>query len=241
VERTGTVVGEAVVVREPETKIAEDFSVYFGKYTWQEELFCSLTHGVGAVFSIIGLTALVAVATMTGDPWRMVSVSVFGITLFLCYAASTLYHMWTHPRLKYQFQIFDHCAIYLLIAGTYTPFLLINMRGPWGWSMFGVLWGFAVAGCFWKFFFTGRYMMVSSMLYVAMGWMAVIAIKPAMETIPADVLSWLVAGGVAYTLGVPFYLWERLPHNHGIWHLFVMAGSAMHFIAVLKVIAPGWI
>jgi hemolysin III len=161
------------------------------------------------------------------------------------YLASTLYHAFPQPKLKRLFRKIDHCAIYLLIAGTYTPFLLVNLRGPWGWSLFAVLWTIAIAGCCFKFAFIdhgahlGWWDKVSTGLYVAMGWTIVVAIKPTIELVPQAALILMVLGGLAYTGGVIFYLWNRLPYNHAIWHLFVLAGSAFHFFAVFYFIIPG--
>jgi len=202
-------------------------------YTVAEEVANSLTHGLGAVLSAAGLTGLVVYAAMGADPWRIASVTVFGVTLLLTYVASTLYHAIPHPSAKDILRVLDHCAIFLLIAGTYTPFALVSMRGPWGWTLFTILWTCAIAGCIFKLFFTGRWEKLSTAMYVAMGWMAIIAIKPAIEMIPPGALGFVVLGGLLYTVGVAFYVWERLPYNHAIWHVFVLGGSAAHFVAVL--------
>jgi hemolysin III len=199
----------------------------------REEIANALTHAVGAALSIAGLSVLVAHAASEGDPWRVVSFSIYGATLVTLYLASTLYHTFHGPRLKKYLRLADHSAIFLLIAGTYTPFTLVNMRGPWGWTMFGIIWGLAIAGVAMKLLFGPRFMVVSVTLYIAMGWIVVIAIKPTIETIPAAGILWMVTGGVAYTSGVVFFAWKSLPYSHAIWHLFVMAGSMCHFIAVL--------
>lgn len=206
-------------------------------YTLAEEAANAITHGLGAVLSMAGLTMLVIVAAVTQDPYRIIGVTVFGVTMLLMYLASTLYHALPHPPVKRVMRIVDHCAIYLLIAGTYTPFMIVSMRGTWGWSLFLVLWGAAVLGCFFKMFFTGRYEFLSTAMYVAMGWVAVIALKPALEMIPPGALLLLLLGGIAYTGGVVFYVIDRIPYNHAIWHCCVMAGTAIHFAAVYFFIA----
>ncbi|HNR31600.1 MAG TPA: hemolysin III family protein [Candidatus Hydrogenedentes bacterium] len=202
-------------------------------YTLAEEIANAVTHGVGVVFAVVALVLLVVYASFGGDAWRIVSASIFGSALVLLYLASTLYHALPQPSIKRIMRVFDHGAIYVLIAGTYTPFLLGDMRGPWGWVLFGVLWGAAVAGIIFKFFCIGRFDFVATLLYVAMGWTAIVAIKPALTMLPPGALVLLLIGGLLYTSGVVFYLWDRLPYNHAIWHLFVLGGSALHFAAVL--------
>jgi len=203
------------------------------RYTIAEEVANAITHGVGVIFGIIALVLMVVFASYGGDAWRIVSVSIFGSALILLYLASILYHALPESSIKRMMRIFDHCAIYVLIAGTYTPFLLGDMRGPWGWVLFGILWGSAVAGIIFKFFFIGRFDLITTLLYVAMGWTALIAIKPALAMLPPGALLLLLIGGILYTSGVVFYLWDRLPFNHAIWHLFVLGGSALHFAAVM--------
>lgn len=207
-------------------------------YTLGEEVANALTHGVGAVLSAAGLTAMVILAAMGADPWRIVGVTVFGVTMLLCYLCSTLYHALPHPRVKDVFRVLDHCAIYLLIAGTYTPFLLVSMRGTWGWTLFAIVWGAAILGCIFKLFHTGKFEKLSTAMYVAMGWAIIIAIKPAIEMVPAGAIVVIGIGGALYTVGALFYLWDRLPFNHAIWHLFVLGGSAAHFFAVLNWVVP---
>ena len=207
-------------------------------YTIGEEIANSITHGVGAALSVAGLTLLVALAAIYGDVWRIVSFSIYGSSLILLYLASTLYHSIQYPKVKRILRIFDHAAIYLLIAGTYTPFTLVSMRGPWGWSLFGVVWGLALMGVAFKTVFIGRYEKIATAAYVLMGWLVVVAFKQMMLTIPPGGIVWLVLGGVAYTLGVIFYAWDKLPYNHAIWHLFVLAGSICHFFAVLFYVLP---
>ncbi|MCE5286731.1 MAG: hemolysin III family protein [Pelosinus sp.] len=203
-----------------------------------EERLNALTHGIGASLSLIGLLALVISAYLYGGIWHLVSFSIYGTSLFLLYLASTLYHSFTNERLKYIFKIFDHAAIYLLIAGTYTPFALVLLHGTLGWTVFGVIWGLALIGIVFQVFFVKRFKILSTLCYLFMGWFIVVCIKPLANTLPAMGLSWLVIGGLFYTVGAVFYLWKRIPYNHAIWHLFVIAGSACHFITVSYYILP---
>ena len=206
-----------------------------------EELANALTHGLGVLASAAGGAVLITLAALYGDAWHVVGASIFVGSLVLLYTASTVYHAvpvaWTRARQR--LQVFDHCAIYVLIAGTYTPFTLVGLRGPWGWTLFGITWGLAAAGVVFKLFYTGRFTLVSTLLYVGMGWLVVIAVKPMIAALPAATLAWLVAGGVAYTAGTIFYLSKRIPYAHAIWHLFVLAGSACHFAAVLTQVLAG--
>lgn len=208
------------------------------RYTAAEEIANALTHGLGAILSVAALLVMVGMTVAGADPYRIVGASVFGVTLILMYLASTLYHSLPHPSLKDILRTLDHCAIYLLIAGTYTPILLISMRGAIGWSLLVLMWTFAVAGCIFKVYFTGRFDKVSTALYVAMGWVAVLAIKPITEMVPSAALLLIAIGGLIYTGGVVFYLWDRLPYNHAIWHLFVLGGSAFHFFAITFFVLP---
>jgi hemolysin III len=204
-----------------------------------EELANSLTHGVGLMLSIAGFIVLVALAAMRGSAWRIVSCAVYGSTLICLYTASTLYHSIRSRRLKRVLRVCDHSAIYLLIAGTYTPFLLVNMRGSWGWSLFAVIWGLAMAGILFKVWFVEHLSVLSTAVYLLMGWLALLAIKPMLLAVPLSGLLWLLAGGVLYTMGVVFYAWKIVPYNHAIWHGFVLAGSTCHYFAVLcSVIFP---
>lgn len=202
-----------------------------------EEIANTVSHAVGVGFSIAGLVLLVVRAALYGDAWQVVSFSVYGTSLILLYLASTLYHGFRSPRLKAIFRIFDHAAIYLLIAGTYTPFLLVSIRGPWGWSLFGTIWGLALFGIAFKIIFGPKYDILSTIFYLLMGWVVVIAIKPLLSALPLEGFLWLFAGGAAYSLGVIFYAWEKLPYHHAIWHGFVLSGSVFHFIAVYSFIA----
>ncbi len=208
------------------------------RYSRAEELANSITHGVGVVLSIAGLAVLTAFASAFGTVWHMVSCSIYGATQILLYTASTLYHAIPLPRAKAVLRHFDHAAIYLLIAGTYTPFTLVNLQGPWGWSLFGVVWGLAVIGIA-----TQRYLIrlrpwLTAVPYVLMGWVVVVGIKPLLENVAPGGLALLVSGGLAYTIGAAFYAWKRLPFNHAIWHGFVLVGSACHFFAVLFYVIP---
>jgi hemolysin III len=203
-----------------------------------EELANAITHGVGLVFSIIGFVILLILAVMHGGSWQIAGCAIYGVTLVSLYAASTLYHGVFSPRFKRSLRIFDHCAIYLLIAGTYTPFLLVNLRGPWGWSLFGVIWGLALAGVLFKLWFVDHFPIVSTSFYVLMSWAGIVAVKPVLSQIPATGLLWLAIGGLMYMLGVVFYAIRKIPFNHVIWHLLVMAGSTCHYVAILYAVFP---
>jgi hemolysin III len=208
-------------------------------YSFIEEIINSVTHGAGILLSIAALVLMVVFASLSGSAVHVVSCAIFGVTLILLYTASTLYHGIPYPRVKRILKIFDHCCIYLLIAGTYTPFLLVTLRGALGWTLFGVIWFLALLGVLFKLFFIHRFKIVSTIAYVLMGWIIILAIKPLMAALPAGGLIFLVAGGLAYSLGVIFYAWKKLPFNHAIWHLFVLAGSICHFFAVLLYVVPG--
>lgn len=203
----------------------------------REELASALTHGLGASAALAGGAVLVTLAAMRGDGWQLGAAIVFGTSLLLLYVASTLYHAFRDPVLKGRLKVFDHCAIYLLIAGTYTPFTLIGLRGPLGWWMFAAIWTLALAGVVFKLFYTGRFKRLSTLVYVAMGWMVLVAIKPVLAALDTWTFAWLVAGGVAYTLGTLFYHRESLPYSHAIWHMFCVTGSACHYIAVMAQVA----
>jgi hemolysin III len=199
-----------------------------------EEIANTITHSIGLLLSIAGFGVLLAFAILRGTASHIVACSIYGTTLICLYTASTLYHAAISPRSKRVLKIFDHSAIYLLIAGTYTPFLLLNLRGAWGWSLFGVVWGLAFAGIVFKFWFVDHFPYLSTAIYIAMGWLVIIAAKPVLAHVPATTLLWLLAGGLLYTSGVIFYAWQRLPYNHVVWHLFVLAGSTCHYFAVLR-------
>lgn len=208
------------------------------RYTLREEIASSITHGVGIVLAIAGLAVLVAFATLHGDAWHIVGCSIFGAALILCFTTSTLYHSVQAERIKILLRTLDHSAIFLLIAGTYTPFLLVNLRGPWGWSLFAVIWGLTFAGIALRLFLKGRLHGLVVSVYIAMGWIVVVAVQPMLERVGTGGLALLAAGGLAYTAGVIFYKWRRLPYNHAIWHGFVLAGAALHFFAVLFYVIP---
>ena len=203
-----------------------------------EEVASSITHAVGGLLAVAALTLLVVFAARGGDARRIVSVSIYGATLVFMYTASTAYHLVRTPRAKRACRIVDHASIYTLIAGTYTPVTLVSLGGGWGWSLFGVTWGLAVAGVVLKLILIDRFELASTLLYVAMGWIVVIAIKPLLAGLPIGGVGWLIGGGLAYTAGVAFFVWDLLPFNHAIWHLFVLAGSVCHFFAVLLYVLP---
>ena len=202
------------------------------EYPLAEEVASAVTHGLGALLSIGAGAVLVTLAAQTGDVWTIVGASVFVGTLVLLYTASTLYHAIPFARAKGWLQTLDHCAIFGLIAGTYTPFLIGGLRGPWGWSLLAVIWALAALGIAFKVFFTGRFKLASTLVYVGMGWLVVVALGPLREALPGSTLAWMVGGGLAYTAGTVFYL-SRRRFAHAVWHGFVLAGSVCHFAAVL--------
>ncbi len=208
------------------------------RYSVGEEIANSAIHGAGALAAVAGLVILAAAAAATGDGWRLASAVIFGVTLVLLYTASTLYHSVAHPRAKRVFRFIDHVAIFLLIAGTYTPFTLVSLRGPWGWSLFGVVWGLALAGIAGQSRLLHRWTALSLVLYIAMGWAAVVAVRPLVAAVAPGGLLLLLLGGLAYTAGIGFYVWRRLPYQHAIWHGFVLAGSAFHYWAILGYVIP---
>ena len=201
--------------------------------TLSEEIASALTHGLGAAAALAGGAVLITLAALYGDGWQLSAAIVFGITLLLLYVASTLYHAIQHPVTKGRLKIFDHCAIYLLIAGTYTPFTLIGLRDTVGWWLFGTIWALAFFGVIFKLFYTGRFQLISTIVYIAMGWLIVVAAKPAMKALDPWTFGWLLGGGVAYTLGTFFYHRPKMPYSHAIWHMFVIAGSVCHYVAVM--------
>jgi len=197
-----------------------------------EEIAHSVTHGIGTVLAIAGMGILIAHARACGSARHLVSCSIFGASLIILYLASALYHGIQHPKAKEILQIVDHSAIYLLIAGTYTPFTLVNLQGVWGWSLFGVVWGLAFLGIALRLSPLRRFSSLRLILYITMGWAAIVVIKPLAASVPQDAFALIVAGGLMYTAGIIFYLWSRLPYHHAIWHLFVLSGSIMHYFAV---------
>jgi hemolysin III len=205
--------------------------------TLGEEIANSVTHGVAAACSVAALVILVVFASMRGNAWHIVSCAIFGVTLILLYLASTLYHALPPGKAKQVFRILDHASIYLLIAGTYTPFTLVTLRGAWGWSLFGVVWALAVAGVVFQSLLIGRLPVLSTTVYVLMGWVVVIAFRPLLHALPWSGILWLAAGGLSYTLGVYFFA-SKSKFAHMVWHLFVIAGSLCHFFAVFLYVIP---
>lgn len=198
----------------------------------RDEIANVITHGVGVLLSVGAGAALIALAAVQAGTREMISVAIFSASLVLLYSASTLYHAARHPETKARLKVLDHCAIFVLIAGTYTPFTIAAIRGGWGWSLFGVIWGMALIGIVFKLFFTGRFKALSTAMYIGMGWLVVIALVPLVQALSGAGLAWLVAGGVLYTAGTLFYHRESIPYSHAIWHGFVLAGSSCHFVAV---------
>jgi hemolysin III len=198
------------------------------------EKFNAITHLAGALLALAGAVALIVLAAREGDPWKVVSVSIYGATLVLLYSFSALYHS-LRGRAKNVLRELDHHSIYLLIAGSYTPFCLVTLRGPWGWSLFGMVWGLAVLGSLQELWLKNSARILSVVIYVVMGWVALAALVQLLHALGPAGFAWLVAGGLFYTIGIVFYVIDtRLKHAHGIWHLFVLAGSASHYVAILK-------
>lgn len=207
------------------------------QFQWDKEEIANLvTHGIGVVASTIGLGFLLSVAKTNGGVWEQVSFGIFGITMLLVFLSSTIYHTVRTSKLKIIFQTIDQSAIFLLIAGSYVPFCLVSMRGIWGWSILSIVWTMAIVGIVLKFYFQNRVVKPFLYLYVAMGWLCVIAVKEMLEKVPEFSLIFIVVGGAFYMIGVIFYLWEKLPYNHAIWHVFVIGGCASHYIAVLGLV-----
>lgn len=209
-----------------------------GKHRFDEDFANTVTHAFGLLLSLVGFVALVLMARAYGDVWHVVSCSIYGTTLVVLYLASTLYHSVRGPRWRRALRRLDHACIYLLIAGTYTPFALVNLREDAGWWLFGLAWGFAVLGVCFKVFYTGRFEMLSVLSYLFLGWSVLFVIRSALENIPAGGIAWLLAGGVAYTVGVLFYACQRAPYAHATWHVFVLIGSACHYLAVMFYVLP---
>ncbi|YCA44479.1 hemolysin III family protein [Bacillus sp. JZ8] len=203
-----------------------------------EEIANAITHGIGTILSIVGLTLLIVFSVQFGNIWHVVSFTVYGTTMLLLYTSSTLVHSFPHGRVKDLFEIFDHSSIYLFIAGTYTPFLFVIIQGTVGWTLFGVVWGLAVAGIVFKIFFVKRFVLVSTLLYIAMGWLIVLAWDPLASSLAGPGLNLLVVGGVLYTIGSIFYVWRGFPYHHAIWHIFVLGGTITHYLAILLYVLP---
>lgn len=201
-------------------------------FTKREEIAHSITHGIGAILSVAGLVLLIVFSSLSGNPWKIVSVTIFGITMLLMYLSSTIVHSLPVGKWKDIFQIFDHSSIYLFIAGTYTPFLLVHLRSGIGWTLFGVIWGIAIVGIIFKVFFVKRFLILSTIFYILMGWLIVLVWEPLNQTVHNNGIMLLVIGGILYTIGTIFFIWRKIPYHHVIWHLFVLAGSICHFFAI---------
>jgi len=201
-------------------------------YSASEEALNVSTHAVGFVLSLVALLALLVQSTATGDVWTILSFSIFGVSLIITYAVSTIYHSSVAPLRRSRLRIMDHASIYVLIAGTYTPLTIVTLQGVVGWTIFGISWAMAVVGIVLKLFYTGRYSRLSTLMYIAMRWMIVFAIMPLKENLPAPGLAWLIAGGVSYTIGAVLYGIKKIPFNHAIFHVFTLMGSICHFFAV---------
>ncbi|MDO7976890.1 hemolysin III family protein [Oceanotoga sp. DSM 15011] len=208
-----------------------DFDNY-EKFTKGEEIANSIIHGIGILFSLAALVLMIVFSSIKGDPWKIVSTTIFGSTLLIMYTSSTLYHALTNRKAKHIFEIFDHISIYLLIAGTYTPYTLVTLRGPLGWTIFGIVWGMAVLGILFKIFFLKKHVMLSTFIYILMGWMIIIGIKQIFLNLPFWGFIWLVIGGILYTIGTIFYIWRKFKYHHAVWHIFVLFGSFSHFISI---------
>lgn len=207
-------------------------------FSKKEELANSITHGVGALLSISALVILIVYASLYGTVWHVVSFTIFGVTMFILYMSSTLLHSFPEGKAKDIFEIFDHSSIYFFIAGTYTPFLLVVIKGTLGWSLFGIVWGLAIAGTVFKCFFVKKYLFSSTALYVVMGWLIVFAWKPLVNNLSLEGMTYLAIGGALYTLGAIFYVWRGFKYHHAVWHLFVLAASVAHFYCVLFYVLP---
>ena len=207
-------------------------------YSPLEERTNVISHAVGFILGIVGLVLMVVRASLYGNAWHIVGVSIFGASLVCLYAASTIYHSSKDPKIRARLRVVDHATIYVLIAGTYTPFTLITLNGWVGWVIFGITWGMALTGIILKLFFTGRYNLLSTLMYVFTGWIVIFAIKPLINNLSADGLFWLMAGGVAYTVGAILYGIKKIRFNHAIFHLFVLLGSLCHFLCVYWYVLP---
>jgi hemolysin III len=207
-------------------------------YSRREEVANAITHGIGTVLSVAALVLLVVFASLKGTAWHVVSFSIYGTTMLLLYLNSTLVHSLREGKVKDLFEFFDHSSIYLFIAGTYTPFMLVAIRGTLGWSLFGIVWGVALFGVAFKAFFVKKFLFMSTIFYIAMGWLIVIAWNPLSASVAGGGMTLLMTGGILYTLGTVFYVWRAFPFHHAVWHIFVLAGSVAHFFAVLIYLLP---
>jgi len=202
-----------------------------------EEILNAVTHGIGAALAVAALVGMLVYYYNDGV-WHLTSCLVYGTSLILLYLASTLYHSFKNERLKLIFKFIDHAAIYVVIAGSYTPFALIPLRGDLGWMIFTVVWSLALAGIIFQIFCVKKFRLLGTICYLGMGWFAVVMIQPLLHRLPIDAIYWLIAGGLFYTVGAVFYLFKKIPFNHAIWHLFVLVGSAAHFVAIFKFVLP---
>jgi len=218
--------------------MSDDLSARLIYYTAREECANRWTHIPAAVLFLPGAGLVIVQAAQTGDPFRIVAASVFGLALGGFYVISSIYHSLQQPRLRYRFRTLDHAGIFLVIAGTYTPFTLVTLRGAWGWSLFGVVWGCSVIGLIYKSLVPHRHKIVMPLLYLALGWVAIVALEPLRASLPTAGIVWLFAGGLSYSLGLIFYAAVRLPFHHAIWHLFVIAGSLSHYLCILWYVIP---
>jgi len=209
------------------------------RFSRGEEIAHAITHGLGALLSVACLVVLIVLAVQNGSARMVVGVTIFGATMVILYAASTLYHALTPPRAKFVFELMDHAAIYLLIAGTYTPFCLSVLSDGWGWTLFGIGWGLAAIGIVYEVVFRRPWKKLSLAFYLALGWLVAIAIKPLMASLPAPALWLLLLGGVSYSAGAVFYAWRGFPYHHAVWHLFVLGGSALHSICIIRYVVLG--
>ncbi|GIO83878.1 hemolysin III family protein [Paenibacillus faecis] len=207
-------------------------------YPRREEIANAITHGIGALLSLAGLVLLIVFSSMKGTAWHVVSFTIYGVSMLLLYLCSTLVHSFKEGKIKDLFEFLDHSSIYIYIAGTYTPFMLVAIRGPLGWSLFGIVWGIALLGVVFKAYFVKRFLFMSTFFYLIMGWLIVIAWGPLTAAVPEPGIVLLVAGGLLYTLGTVFYVWRAFPYHHAIWHLFVLGGSITHFFAILMYLLP---
>lgn len=207
-------------------------------YDRREEVVNAITHGIGAILSVAALVVLIVFSSLRGTAWHVVSFTIYGVSMLLLYTNSTFVHSLKEGKWKDLFEILDHSSIYIFIAGTYTPYMLVAVRGELGWSLFGIVWGIAIVGCIFKAFFVKRFLFMSTFFYLIMGWLIVIAWNPLTAAVPAGGINLLVAGGAAYTIGTIFYVWRGFPYHHAIWHLFVLAGSVLHFFSILLYLLP---
>ncbi|WP_088103509.1 PAQR family membrane homeostasis protein TrhA [Halalkalibacter urbisdiaboli] len=207
-------------------------------FSKSEEIANAITHGVGILLSLAALVLLIVFSSLHGTAWHIVSFTIYGVTMLLLYFSSTMLHSLPKGRIKNLFEIFDHASIYLFIAGTYTPIMFIVVQGKLGWTLFGIVWGLATIGIVFKAYFVKRFLFMSTLFYILMGWLAIFAIKPMMEALSVAGIGLLIAGGLCYTLGTIFYVWRGFKFHHAVWHVFVLAGSVLHFFLIFMHILP---